>query len=321
VSYLSENWFGRMQTLIRAVVDSHTGAPMDVPTTSNAIEAYHGHMKRGQLARKCVTAARDVAAGACVDACVRCGLCRKHLRGMRVDWLLKSLLDVAVAYEHNQLCMRMGQMPINENVARPGAQPHRAAPLELAAPSAAVDDVPAAAPAPAAAVSRAAKCAVPSGRAFNAACARMTALMADAKAAGAGELCHGRVVAACDELELILEAHAAAPDAAGVSHLTSTAAAAAQPMTRRRYVSCMDSSTHRSSGVAPPPRAQEASEAAAVAPFALAAVKKKEQKRKAAPPTAADLALVAASQARWVAAEAAGDVAPRAKKARQAGKA
>ena len=65
VQYLSDNWFGRMHTLIRAAVDSHTGAPVDVPTTSNAIEAYHGHMKRGPLARKCVTARNVIATCPC----------------------------------------------------------------------------------------------------------------------------------------------------------------------------------------------------------------------------------------------------------------
>jgi len=68
VKYLSENWFGRMETLVRSVVDSHSGTPMDVPTTSNAIESYHGHMKQGQLARKCVPAPPS-APPPCCDAC------------------------------------------------------------------------------------------------------------------------------------------------------------------------------------------------------------------------------------------------------------
>lgn len=149
----------------------------------------------------------------------------------------------------------------------------------------------------------------------------MTGLMANAMDAGAGELCRGRLTAACDEMELILKAHTATPGATGVSHLSSSEAARALRDTVRRFASFMDTGTHRSSAVAPPMQAQALAEAAPVAPFAFAAPQKKAPKRKRAPATAADLELVAASQGRWAAAESAGHVAPPAKKARRPSKA
>lgn len=148
----------------------------------------------------------------------------------------------------------------------------------------------------------------------------MTGLMANAMESGAGELCRGRLTAACDEMELILKAHTA-PGATEVSHLSSSEAARALRDTVRRFASFMDTGTHRSSAVAPPMQAQALAEAAPVAPFAFAAPQKKKAKRKRAPATAADLELVAASQGRWAAAESAGHVAPPAKKARRPSKA
>ncbi len=311
MKYLSENWFGRMETLIRNAVDSQSGTSVDVPTTSNAIESYHGHMKQGELARKCVTA-RGTARSSCSDACVRrFGPARKHLRGRRVDWLLTKLLEVAAGYQFKQLAMRYGQLPINANVARPDAKPHCAAAPEPLLLTAAADGVPAPAPvlAAATAVTRAAS----SGHGFDVARARMTSLLAAAAAAGAGDLCRGRLVAACNELEQILQAHVAAPGAAAASQLVPTAAAAALPSTVRRFRSCLDTGSHASSGVAPPAPVEAAAPAAVVAPFARAAREKASKKRKRAEATAADLAHVAASQARWAGAVAAGDVVRKAK--------
>jgi len=208
--------------------------------------------------------------------------------------------------------MCYGVTPINTNVACPGAKGHSAAaaePLSLAAAGA-----DAAAPAPArvaAAVATVALRTAAAGQGFRSVRARMTSLLAAADAAGAGELCRGRLVAACNDIEHILQAHAAAPGAAATLRLQSSAAAAALPDTVRRFRSSLDTGAHRSSGVAPPPPAPGG---AGAATFSFAAKAKAPKKRKHAAATPAVQALVAESEARWAAAEAAGVVVHKAKR-------
>ena len=67
VTYLRENWFGRMETVVGRALSSErhlAEAKIDVPSTSSHIESYHGHLKKGHVGKKC--AAHTHAALRCV---------------------------------------------------------------------------------------------------------------------------------------------------------------------------------------------------------------------------------------------------------------